>query len=52
MKLRYMVMIIVILLAISAMCLGYCKGKQEEIDHRRTEAIASRNHLPIYYKGD
>lgn len=52
MKLRYLVMIIVILLAISAVCLGYCKGKQAEIDHRRTEAIASRNRLPIYYKGE
>ena len=49
---KYLVTIIVILLAISALCLGYCKGKQAEIDHRRTEAIASRNHLPIYYKGD
>lgn len=52
MKLRYMVMIIVLLLAISAICLGYCKGKQREIDQRRTEAIASANHLPVYYKGD
>lgn len=52
MKLRYMVMIIVILLAISAVCLGYCKGKQEEINRQRAEAIASRNHLPVYYKGD
>lgn len=52
MKLRYIVTILVLLLAISAICLGYCKGKQKEIDTRRTEAIASRNHLPVYYEGD
>ena len=50
MKLKHLVMLMAVLMWIAVMVMGYCKGKEDEINWKKEQAIAhSYQERPIYY---